>query len=362
MPLDCRAPHRCSHCYLEPICDELEVVRATVAESSFEVLRFDSEWDAAQGPLFGGDPASAERSNTRRRMVEMLKKAEAEGDVLSVEAAAVALGKDPEQIQHRKLRLPLFGVAGGGGGFDKPKYPPFATQIKQAEAARGHGVPLWLVSPSLEAAAASPLESFAPSREIELELEDYSGFAAAFEAGQGEIFGRRVRRVVVATVADAEAMLAMDADFEVCVDLSNTVEAWLLEIAEQDGAPARLTLRQPSHERLTTSAERDIDLPAFFSRFTHLVPVEDVPSCVIGRPARPKREVLDASMMTLDGKLEIFRYIKRYILDRYRRKSLRCKTCIYTQSCEGMHISYIRAHGFALMNPVEDPASGPLTT
>ena len=58
-------------------------------------------------------------------------------------------------------------------------------------------------------------------------------------------------------------------------------------------------------------------------------------------------------MLTPEGKLEIFRYIKRYILDRYWSKSLRCKTCIYERECRGMHISYIRAHGFALMNPVE---------
>jgi hypothetical protein len=138
----------------------------------------------------------------------------------------------------------------------------------------------------------------------------------------------------------------------VCVELSKDVEAWLLELVGKPEVSKRLALRQPTYERMTESAERDLDLPVFFSQFRHALPVDDVPSCVLGRPARKRRDMLDTSMLNLDGKLEIFRYIKRYILDRYWRKSLRCKTCVYNQDCRGMHISYIRAHGFALMQPV----------
>jgi len=371
VPLDCRAPHRCSHCYLEPICDELEDVRETVATSNFEVIRFDTEWDAAQGPVYGGDPASAERSKTRREMAEFLSAAEADGSQVSAEAAAASFGLAVEDLasrlgdgasrpgdgaggEHRKFRLPLLGV-GPGSTFKTPEYPPIPAQIERAGAKS-----LWLVSPSLDRAgeqwAASELPAlFAATTELELELKDYAGFAEALGADD-ELFGKRVTRVVVRTVAEAQAMLAIDGGFEVCVELSREVEPWLLELAGQDQVPARLALRQPTYERLTESAERDLDLPAFFSQFSHPVPVDDVPSCVLGRPTRKRRELLDTSMMTLDGKLEIFRYIKRYIMDRYYRKSLRCKTCVYTEDCRGMHISYIRAYGFALMQPVE--ASG----
>lgn len=352
VPLDCRAPHRCSHCYLEPICDELEDVRATVAKSSFAVVRYDTEWDAHQGPVFGGDPASAERSNTRRKLVEMLAEAEGDGNQIAAEAAAAAFGIDANQIEHRKLRLPLLGV-GPGSAYQKPEYPPIPTQIERAGAKA-----LWLVSPDLAHVLADQdriAELFGGTTQLELELDDYTGVAEAISGGtlQSQLGGKTVTRVIVRTVADAEAMLAVDADFEVCVELSREVEAWLLDIAAQPHAPARLALRQPTYERMTESAERDLDLPVFFSQFQHAVPVDDVPSCVLGRPARARRELLDTSMMNLDGKLEIFRYIKRYILDRYWRKSLRCKTCVYSQSCRGMHISYIRAHGFALMQPVE---------
>jgi hypothetical protein len=302
--------------------------------------------------VFGGDPASAERSKTRREMIETLQAVEFDGNQISAEAVAATLGKSITEIQHRKLRLPLLAEnlgIGPGGNYKKPEYPPIPAQIERAGCKA-----LWLVSPSLARAREHMTqldELFAGTSELELQLEDYSGFAEALE--DGSLFGRRVTRVIVKTAADAQAMLALAAEFEVCVELSREVEPWLLELARQAQAPARLALRQPTYERLTESAERDLDLPAFFSIFTHTVPVDDVPSCVLGRSARKRRELLDTSMMTLDGKLEIFRYIKRYILDRYWRKSLRCKTCVYNQDCRGMHISYIRAHGFALMQPVE---------
>jgi len=56
--------------------------------------------------------------------------------------------------------------------------------------------------------------------------------------------------------------------------------------------------------------------------------------------------------MTPDGQLEIFRYIQRYIVDRYKARSLRCKPCVHASRCDGMHINYIRAHGYGLMQPV----------
>ncbi len=349
VPLDCRAPHRCAHCYLEPVCDTLEEVRETVEHSRFEVVRHDVEWEAHQGPVYGGDPASAERSQTRRKMIEMIEAAEREGNQVTAEAAASALGESPEKIKHRKLHLPLLGGGEAGPAFRKPTYRPIAEQIERAGAAA-----LWLVAPNLAAVQAAALDEFVPTRELELELDDYAGLAAALAAesreGVATLRGKTLTRVVVASVADAQAMLALPYAFEVCVELSKAVEPWLLSL---DAAPPRLALRQPTHERLTESAEHDVDLTAFFRRFTHDVPVDDVPTCVIGRPARARREQLDTGMLTPGGKLEIFRYIKRYILDRYWSKSLRCKTCIYERECRGMHISYIRAHGFALMNPVE---------
>src|SRR5439155_5613079 len=56
--LDCRDPARCRYCYLEKLCDTLYGVKKAVAEQRFEIVRVDTTWEAQQGPVFGGDPAS----------------------------------------------------------------------------------------------------------------------------------------------------------------------------------------------------------------------------------------------------------------------------------------------------------------
>ena len=73
---------------------------------------------------------------------------------------------------------------------------------------------------------------------------------------------------------------------------------------------------------------------------------------MIGRTPREPPKTVDTAMMQPDGQLEIFRYIQRYIVDRYKARSLRCKPCVHASQCDGMHINYIRAHGYELMQPV----------
>lgn len=342
--LDCRAPHRCQFCYMEPLCDTLEEVRETVAEKAFDVVRHDTEFEAKMPKIYGGDPASKKRS--RSRMTALTR---ANDTMSQVEQEAAASG-----IASR-MRLPVLsqpGATGNLGGFpSRPVYLPLPELVETAGASR-----LWVVSPNVE--RAQEAVSLLPSvTSLELELADYTGFGDAL-TDDGRLHGKTVARVVVGTPEDAEAMLATPGEFEVTVLLSRRTEAWLLGLPE---IPARLALRQPTHERLTESAEQDLELPEFFAAFEQKpgprAPVDDVPSCVIGRPARPRPRFLDTSMMTPDGKLEIFHYAKRYILDRYWSKSLRCKTCVYNDSCRGMHINYIRARGYGLMQPVEPEAA-----
>ncbi|MCZ7680103.1 MAG: hypothetical protein M5U28_15595 [Sandaracinaceae bacterium] len=46
------------------------------------------------------------------------------------------------------------------------------------------------------------------------------------------------------------------------------------------------------------------------------------------------------------------RYARRYILEGYRSKSLRCRSCVHDAACDGLHINQVRAHGYAWMRPV----------
>ena len=84
------------------------------------------------------------------------------------------------------------------------------------------------------------------------------------------------------------------------------------------------------------ASANDVDLRDFFGRFAHLgqdVPVDSVPACILGRAPREAPRVLDTAMMTPEGRLEIFRYTRRYILEGYRTKSLRCTECKHFDGC-----------------------------
>ncbi len=181
-----------------------------------------------------------------------------------------------------------------------------------------------------------------------LELTDYQTLEVCIEDGE-RLGGKVIRRARTRDVSQAQRLLASPWAFEVCVALTQETAPWLLSL---DEVPARLSLYQPSYDRLSDAARHDVDLRDFFARFPWPVDAEGVPACVTGRAPLPAPAVLDATMMTPDGQLEVFRYIKRYIAEHYRARSLRCKPCVHAGACEGMHINYIRAHGYGVMQPV----------
>ena len=328
-PLDCRDPARCRYCYLERLCDTLDEVRDTVQRDRFDVVRVDTEWERGMGPVFGGDPASARRARKEQ------------ADAIGGSGNGNGKGDGKENGND------------GARGLPRRHLPLLASEpveiLPPTERARRAAAKIvQVVAPDLDAALAAA-RAYDETTAIELELESYEGLGALLDADH-RLEGRTVLRAVAATVAQAEELLAIPASFEVAVLLTRATEPWLLSL---DPFPVdRLALRQPSYERLTEAGNEDVDLAAFFARFTHDVPVENVAQCILGRAPRPRRPTLDTSMLRSDGRIEIFRYTKRYILDRYYAKSLRCKGCAKTDSCDGMHINWIRAHGFGGLEPI----------
>lgn len=47
-------------------------------------------------------------------------------------------------------------------------------------------------------------------------------------------------------------------------------------------------------------------------------------------------------------------YTKKYILNLYRKKSLNCKKCKYNNTCEGIHINFIRSYWFKILKLIEN--------
>ena len=298
--LDCRDPARCRYCYLEKLCDTLYGVKKTVAEQRFEIARVDTEWESKQAPVFGGDPASARR--------------------FASEAAQVG----PPVPSPRTLS---------------------PNELLEAAGAKA----LWIVAPDV-GRALTAIENHPNVPEVELELAEYSALPASLSGGR--LGGKKLTRCVAHTAHQAQRLLAIDGGFEVALLLTRESAAWLRSLKPEELSP-RLTLKQPTHERLTESAEGDVDLREFFAAFPHSVATEGIPACVTGRLPRARPPVLDTAMMTREGQLEIFRFTKRYILEHYWTKSLRCKGCVHFDACQGMHVNYVRAHGYGVMQPVE---------
>lgn len=303
--LDCREPARCRYCYLQRLCDTLDGVRDTVASQTYDTVRVDAAWESHMGPVYGGDPASAKRA-----------KREAEA---------------------AKVRLPLLGSTTS---------TTIPVRSLDEQVSSSGASTLRVVAPTASAALAEAAR-FPSLTSVELELDDARDLAAHLV--DHTFGGKTLRAVRVTSSRDAQALLALDEGFEVSVALRRDTAPWLLSL---DAVSPRLALHQPTYERLTEAAERDVDPHDFFARFAHAVPVEGVPACVTGRAPRTRARTLDTSMMRPDGALEIFRYARRYILEHYRSKSLRCKSCVHEPTCDGMHINQVRAHGYSLMRPV----------
>jgi hypothetical protein len=188
---------------------------------------------------------------------------------------------------------------------------------------------------------------------LELELDDASDALAAMAGGM--LDGRRVTKMIARDRASAAALLATGEahDFELVVQLHRDTAAWLLE---QGTLPSRLSLRHDGVERRSEELEHGLPLAPFFAelraRCGRIPPTDGVPACILGEPPRLRPPTFDTTMATPDGNLEIDRYARRFVLDHYRVKSLRCRTCRETATCRGVPVNYVRARGFAELVPI----------
>lgn len=76
-------------------------------------------------------------------------------------------------------------------------------------------------------------------------------------------------------------------------------------------------------------------------------PMINVPKCLSGTGIYEYYGNMDP-LYTIED------YTKKYINNLYRKKSTRCKSCKHTNSCEGIHINFIRSYGFSILNPITD--------
>lgn len=200
-------------------------------------------------------------------------------------------------------------------------------------------------------AAARPLSDRLNTHELRLELKDYQGLAEALEGNL--LWGKELVQVVASSPEQITELLSIDAPFEVVVLLTNTTAEAILAMPEISD---RLVLRQPNYDLVTTARVNDVDLSAFFARLPRPIPTENIAPCLapgaIPRDLGDHPSTLDTATLADDGRIQMAKYTGRYILQNFYTKSLRCKECIHYEKCRGMHITWVRAHGYSLLNPV----------
>ena len=76
-------------------------------------------------------------------------------------------------------------------------------------------------------------------------------------------------------------------------------------------------------------------------------PLINIPKCLWGTGIFTSHLDYEDETYTLDG------YTKRYISDFYRKKSLRCDSCVYNKNCQWIHINFIRSYGFKILQPIQ---------
>jgi pyruvate-formate lyase-activating enzyme len=200
-------------------------------------------------------------------------------------------------------------------------------------------------------AAARPLADRLVAEELRLQLDDDQGLAAALDGDQ--LWGKRLAQVVAATPAQIANLLAIDASFEVVALLTQETAEFILTLPE---VSPRLVLRQPNYTLVTEARAADVDLREFFARLGRAIPTENIAPCLAPgaapRDVAPRPVALDTAALADDGRIHMASYTGRYILQNFYTKSLRCKECVHSEACRGMHITWVRAHGYAQMQPV----------
>lgn len=193
---------------------------------------------------------------------------------------------------------------------------------------------------------------------LELDLDDYGGMEQQL-GRDGTLFGKRLVRCYTASPKDMHGMLGIPRElggtFEVCVFLTRTTESAIRALVP---APARLALAQRNYDRLSEAQRNDVDATAFFGAYQEPVPVFNVPRCIAGPRARAQRRTFDTGMLGPDARIDMSAFAQRYIADGFYTKALRCKDCAENASCRGVHINWVRAHGYAPLSPI--PPETPL--
>ncbi|MRG93501.1 radical SAM protein [Polyangium spumosum] len=217
--------------------------------------------------------------------------------------------------------------------------PPRAGKLPEARVAR-------IVATNLAEAAA--LAAKAAPGAITLELASYEGLSGALSP-EGQLFGKQLVACYTDDPAAIEPLLGIAGPFEVRAFLTKATEAVIRRL---EPPPKNLVLVQKNYDLVSDAHANDVDTKSFFATYPHMIPVENVPACLAGRPVRTAPRTLDLAMLGADARIDMTEFTKRYVADGFYTKALRCKDCRENASCRGVHVNWVRAHGFGALEPM----------
>lgn len=263
---------------------------------------------------------------------------------------------------------------------------PFCTTMDRTIRAQREGeVAVWRpAGGALPAPGAAPLPDPLPfgARALALEL---AGWAALDGAALPSGVGLELRLaaptplpaalpaadilLIVDQVADLDALIGegappLPAGLRLQVALTAATAGWCRAHPAALAAAAaalgpRLGLHQPSFEHLAEAAASDVRDPgAFFAELQAAgVPplrVSGLPACLApGQRLAPTPARAAADDFTADtGRLDIRSLARDHVSAHYRAKSVRCRDCVVSDRCDGVHINMIRDQGLRLCRPL----------
>lgn len=216
---------------------------------------------------------------------------------------------------------------------------PSSGKLPEATAAR-------IVAPNL--AEAAVLAAKVSQSALELELGSYAGLSELLDA-DGRLWGGKLVACYTDDADAARVLLSAAGTFEVRVFLTQSTEAMIRDSVEPS---SRLVIVQKNYDLVSDARANDVDTKSFFRTYTPAVPVENIPACITGRTVRPAPKLLDAAMLGPDARVDMTAYTKRYVADGFYTKALRCKDCRENATCRGVHVNWVRAHGFGALEPM----------
>ncbi len=140
------------------------------------------------------------------------------------------------------------------------------------------------------------------------------------------------------------------------IELNRDTAPWLLaHRARLESELERVTLHQPSWERMDQASESDVRDPAgFFLALNLPVRTSGLAACqapgarLVEARAILRKDLFDPQ----SGRPGVQALAKQHVAEGYRVHSLRCRSCRVRERCDGISISMVRDQGLRLARPL----------